>query len=67
MIGAAIGVGAAFILTRGLSAMLYDVTATDPLVFVCMPVLLIAVSVVASYVPARKATTIDPLVALRYE
>ena len=67
MIGAAIGVGAAFMLTRGLSAMLYGVAATDPLVFVSMPVLLIAVSVVASYVPARKATTIDPLVALRYE
>jgi putative ABC transport system permease protein len=67
MIGAAIGVGAAFIMTRGLSAMLYDVTATDPLVFVCMPLMLIAVSVIASYVPARKATKIDPLVALRYE
>lgn len=67
LIGAAIGVGAAFLLTRGLSAMLYGVTATDPLVFVCMPGLLIAVSVVASYVPARKATAIDPLIALRYE
>ena len=67
MIGAAIGLGAAFMLTRGLSGMLYGVTATDPLVFACVPLLLIAVSVVASYVPARKATAIDPLVALRYE
>ena len=67
MIGAAIGLGAAFMLTRGLSGMLYGVTATDPLVFASVPLLLIAVSVVASYVPARKATAIDPLVALRYE
>jgi len=67
VIGAAIGMGAAFLLTRGLSAMLYGVTATDPLVFVSVPVLLIAVSVVASYVPARKATAIDPLIALRHD
>jgi len=65
--GAAIGVGAAFMLTRGLSGMLHGVTATDPLVFAGVPLLLIAVSVVASYVPARKATPIDPLAALRYE
>lgn len=67
LIGACIGVAAAFELTRGLSGMLYGVTATDPLVFAGVPLLLIAVSVLASYVPARKATCIDPLAALRYE
>jgi putative ABC transport system permease protein len=65
--GAAIGVGAALVLTRGLSGMLYGVAARDPLVFAGVPLVLIAVSVLASYVPARKATRIDPLVALRYE
>jgi len=67
LIGAAIGVAAAFQLTRALSGMLYGVTARDPLVFAGVPLLLIAVSVIASFVPARRATRIDPLVALRYE
>ena len=67
LIGAAIGLAAAWQLTRALSGMLYGVTPTDPLVFAGVPLLLVAVSVVASIVPARKATGIDPLVALRYE
>ena len=66
-LGAAVGVAAAFELTRMLSGLLYGVTATDPLVFTGVPLLLIAVSVIASYMPARKALGIDPLVALRYE
>lgn len=67
LIGAAIGVAAAFQLTRALSGMLYGVTSTDPLVFAGVPLLLVAVSVIASLVPARKAMRVDPLVALRYE
>jgi putative ABC transport system permease protein len=67
LIGAAIGLAAAFQLTRAVSAMLYGVTATDPLVFAGVPLLLVAVSAVASYIPARKATRIDPLAALRCE
>ncbi|HLY20733.1 MAG TPA: ABC transporter permease [Bryobacteraceae bacterium] len=67
LIGAAVGLAAAFQLTRALSGMLYGVTATDSIVFAGVPLLLIAVSAIASFLPARKATQIDPLIALRYE
>jgi len=67
LIGAAIGLAAAFQLTHALSGQLYGVTARDPLVFAVAPLVLVAVSVLANYIPARKATRIDPLVALRYE
>ncbi len=66
LVGAVIGVAAAFELTRGLSGMLYGDTATDPLVFGGVPLPLVAVSVLASYLPARKATRIDPPAALRH-
>ena len=65
--GIAIGLIAAFALTRVMSTLLFGVTATDPTTFTLISLLLIAVAVLASYVPARRATRVNPLIALRYE
>ena len=67
LIGAAIGVAGAYAATRAITSVLYGVTATDPLTFVSVSVLLIFVALLACYVPARRATKVDPLVALRNE
>jgi putative ABC transport system permease protein len=66
-IGVAIGIVGAFALTRAMKTMLFGVTPTDSVTFLLVSIGLIAVALLACYIPARRATRIDPLLALRYE
>jgi ABC-type antimicrobial peptide transport system permease subunit len=67
MLGLVIGTAAAYLSTRALAGMLYGVDPHDPLIFAAIAVSLFVVVVLASYIPARRATRVDPLIALRYE
>jgi predicted permease len=66
-LGVVIGVGASLAITRLMSTLLFGISATDPLTFAVVPLLMAGVALLASFVPARRATKVDPIVALKYE
>jgi putative ABC transport system permease protein len=67
LVGLACGALGAYALTRTMESLLFGLSATDPLTFLAVALLLASVTLVACYIPARRATRVDPMIALRYE
>ena len=67
IVGLGAGLGVSLAMTRLMSTLLYGIRATDPVTFLVMPAALAAAALAASFLPARRATKVDPMVTLRYE